>query len=203
MGSTRPLTTPSAVKGKSDQWLIRKSKTAYHKQLPADNMLGRTGQADITPGGGLEAILDTRQGNLVRVEGTETATVMLKEKMVGRAESTVKFVLLRSEMVPEDEQTALDRQRRQRERMARAVSLYVIPNPEGGEQGMMRNELGEATVESLLVELAQLEKSAPDVKATQALYLKFKALAYLYPEKSDLLGQHCSAPGRTARPCKC
>ena len=50
-------------------------------------------------------------------------------------------------------------------------------------------ELGEATADGLLDDLARAERAPPGEVNETALYLKFKALVFLRPELSARLGE--------------
>ncbi|MEM6755089.1 MAG: HEAT repeat domain-containing protein, partial [Cyanobacteria bacterium P01_C01_bin.38] len=54
---------------------------------------------------------------------------------------------------------------------------------------IQRQELGDATLESLLADLKQAEASSDENQNNTPLYLKLKALVYLQPETSQTLGK--------------
>ncbi len=62
-----------------------------------------------------------------------------------------------------------------------------------------RNELGDATLESLLAELARIEASADENAVQTPVYLKLKALIYLQPETCPRLAKELSAAKSESR----
>jgi hypothetical protein len=73
------------------------------------------------------------------------------------------------------------------ERVAAAVPMFAPPSKEATEASIARTELGAATLESLLADLARMETSDSNSNETP-LYLKFKAMIYLHPESCANLG---------------
>ena len=63
----------------------------------------------------------------------------------------------------------------------RTVSWNKITFQAEYESSIQRNELGDATLESLLVDLVNSEASVNQTGEETPLYLKFKALVYLHP----------------------
>jgi hypothetical protein len=114
--------------------------------------------------------------------------MVVDDKVVARAENTVRMNLQRSEMLSSAE---LQKLRRLCALLAEepAVALSA-PTPRGGrEESIHRNELGEDTPESLLAELKRLDaKGDPEAPETR-LYLKLKALIYLQPQVCSALAK--------------
>jgi HEAT repeat protein len=95
---------------------------------------------------------------------------------------------VRRETLSQVELDAMREANAARERLAVSVPLFVVPSEEAGESSIERTELGDATLESLLADLAKREASASETNDTP-LYLKFKAMVYLHPESSTNLGK--------------
>jgi HEAT repeat protein len=64
--------------------------------------------------------------------------------------------------------------------------LWIRISKEKEQTIIQRSELGQATLESLLYDLKNTEEAGK--RSDTTLYLKFKALVYLHPEKSTTLG---------------
>lgn len=77
-----------------------------------------------------------------------------------------------------------------REKVAPAIALSATPTEAEVEAKIQRQELGDATLESLLADLEKAEASPDKNQNNTSLYLKFKALIYLHPESSAALGKH-------------
>jgi len=165
---------------------FRKTKLRY---LPPRRQ-GRPNQFDprttIKPSGQLIARFDFGQGRLVSLNGSESQTILIANKTVARANTTLSLHFVRSETAVPAELAALRRENEAREKQTAAVPLSAV-SKEAGERAIHRSELGEATLESLLASLEKAE-SAPDHR-NDRLYLKFKALVYLHPEASVELGK--------------
>ncbi len=149
----------------------------------------------IIPEGEFVALFDFASGGLSSLKGSESQTILIQDKEVGQVTNTFHIALLRKEIMKSSEGVSLKSLFSTREKATRAVPLYVKPSPEKAEASIHERELGEATLESLLVELKKAESSSdPNFNAT-ALYLKFKSLIYLHPESCKTLGKVLSRAG--------
>jgi hypothetical protein len=173
---------------------LRKTKLRYHpaRQAGAE---GSPSALEYQPEGELQATVDARAQRLVSLQGTEATTVLVQGRVVGRIENTLQLRLLRPEAASAAEQQDLEVEEAARARMSPPLPLSARPAPEEGEAAVQQTELGEATQESLLAELARAEKGAEGALGETPLYLKFKALAYLRPEVSPRLGERLVAAG--------
>ncbi len=149
-------------------------------------------QTTIKPSGHLTARFDFGNGRLVSLNGSEAQTILIANRTVARANTTLSLIFVRSEMTPSTELAALRRENEAREKQTAALPLSAT-SEEAGERAIHRSELGEATLESLLADLAKAE-SAPDHR-NDRLYLKFKALIYLQPESSVEIGKVLASAG--------
>jgi hypothetical protein len=171
---------------------FRKTRLRY---LPPRRQ-GRPNQFDpqttIKPSGHLTARFDFGNSRLVSLNGSEAQTILIANKTVARANTTLSLNFVRSETTPSTELAALRRENEAREKQTAALPLSAT-SEEAGERAIHAAELGEATLESLLASLAKAE-SAPD-HHNDRLYLKFKALIYLHPESSVEIGKILAKAG--------
>src|SRR5262249_30447244 len=141
----------------------------------------------ISPKGELVASFDLKGGHLVSLSGMESQVIAISGKKVASAETRLQMNYVGAEMLSAAELSALRAANVQREKITVAVPLSATRSKEESEALIHRNELGTATLESLLADLARLEASSEQANETP-LYLKFKALVYLHPESSAILG---------------
>jgi HEAT repeat protein len=148
------------------------------------------------PEGRLEATVDVWDQHLVSLQGTEVTTTLAQGQAVGRAENTVRLQFLRAETAPAAERQRLEAEATALAQASRWRPLSAGPTPEEAEAGIQLAELGEATPETLVAELARAEARAEGALGETPLFLKFQALVHLHPEVSPRLGQLlASAPG--------
>jgi hypothetical protein len=141
------------------------------------------------PEGGLEATVDVRGQHLLSLEGTEITTTRARGQVVGRTENTIWLRFLRVQTVSAAEQRNLEAEEMALARVSPGRRLSAGPSPEEAEASIQVAELGEATADSLLAELARAESGTGAALGETALYLKFKALVYLRPDTSARLGK--------------
>lgn len=147
----------------------------------------------IKPGGKLTARFDLRRGQLISLSGTESRSVVIAGKIIARGETFTQLDYLNKSSVNPTELTALRKSSAARNKITAAVPLSVLESEEASESSIQRAELGNATTESLLADLAKIESSTDEAKDKTSLYLKFKALVYLHPEASAKLGKILSS----------
>jgi hypothetical protein len=166
----------------------RKTKLRY---LPSNRKSLRTGDptTKITPQGSLIARFDHTGGHLISIAGTEAQTVSVVGKNIAQSKTTVNLSYLRKEALGATELSGL---RAMLEKTNGSAPLSATESDEEREANIHRNELGEATLDGLLAELAKVEKT-PNQDAETALYLKIKALVHLRPESCARLGQILAA----------
>ena len=166
---------------------FRKTKDGY---LPA----GSAGKAllprlptVVEPSGATEMVFDLRNGFLEAAAGSENERVTVSGKEVARVESRLSLRRLRGEKALPSELVALLEAFRWRRTVGDFIPLTMALSEEESELAIQRAALGQATLGSLMAELAEAE--AAGLKQNTGLYLKFKALVYLYPEASADLGK--------------
>jgi hypothetical protein len=165
-----------------------KSKTRYLQLGPKKTQDEFAAVTTVVPKGSLVACFDVAAGCLVSLRGTESQVIVVEGKTVASAENSLRMDLARKETLSQAELLAMRQAGVARETTVAAVPLFVIQSEEATEASIERTELGNATLEGLLADLAKLEASTDEVNDTP-LYLKFKALVYLRPESSASLGK--------------
>jgi hypothetical protein len=141
------------------------------------------------PAGELEATVDVRGQHLASLQGTEVTTTLVQGQVVGRTENTVRLQFLRAQPVSAAEQKRLEAEEIALARVSPGRPLWAGRSPDEAEASVQQAELGEATLDTLLAELARAEAGAREAPGETALYLKFKALVYLRPGVSARLGE--------------
>jgi len=136
----------------------------------------------ISPQGSLVARFDLSEGHLVSLSGSESQITVVAGKKVARSETTLRLNFLGKEILKPAELSLLRAASAEREKVAAAVPLSAKPSKEEREAFIQRTELGDATLEGLLADLAKAEGSTDKPNDDTPLYLKFKALVYLHPE---------------------
>lgn len=143
------------------------------------------------------ATLDAATHCLVALSAADAQSATLQNKLIGQGDLKLEMRLLRKEESTPAELAALRTAQKELARTARAVPLCVARSPEEGRLAIQRQELGSATLESLLADLAAAEAVSPQEKDVTPLFLKFKALAIMQPESCTRLGEllTSAAPG--------
>ena len=167
---------------------FRKIKTRYLQAVQKPGPDEFNVPTAITPKGELTANFDLRAGRMLALSGTESQTIEIAGKTVARAQNTVRLNYAGREILNPAKLAAMREASSQRAKLVAAVQLSVTASKEESEASIERTELGTATLESLLADLANLESSSGE-KNEAPLYLKFKALIYLNPESSAALGK--------------
>lgn len=150
------------------------------------------------PSGNLTIRFDLAAGRIDSIEGTEATTIFVDEKVVARAETTVRLQLASSETLS---RSALDKLIRACAALKTepAIALSAPTPTTGRDTAIHRNELGDATLESLLAELARIEANADENVVQTPVYLKLKALIYLQPETCPRLAKELIAAKADSR----
>lgn len=128
-------------------------------------------------------------GSLISLSAAEAQSMLFQNRIVGQGILKLDLRLLRKEQSPPGELAQLRAAGAQRSRAASPVPLYVVVSPVEGQQTIQREALGNATLESLLDELAVAEKQSSPEKDVTHLYLQFKALAIVRPASCAPLGK--------------
>jgi HEAT repeat protein len=167
---------------------LRKTRLRYRPTESSDPVHEFTAPLVVRPSGGLTARFDARAGHLVSVEGTESTTLLVRDRVVARSETTVRLKLVRAETMTEGQEQALRDRRLAAGRTTVGVPLSAGESEQAREGLTHRTELGDSTAEGLLADLARAERGDKEVDETR-LVLKLTALAYLHPEQSGALAR--------------
>jgi hypothetical protein len=155
----------------------------------------------VTPSGTLTAQFDSQAGQLASLAGTVAETTSISGKPVAHATTTIAWTRVKTQRIDNGQ---LDALRKQYAEYAGAIgpsSLSARPTEEESETAIHRSELKDATIDSLLADLANTEADPHSTNET-SLFLKFKALVYLHPDTSARLGMlltNADANGATMR----
>jgi hypothetical protein len=171
--------------------VLRKRMLGYLPAEPAAEPPGETQMRQVvTPVLDLAARLDPSGAGLVALAGTETQDTSVEGKHVAHSETAVR--LARTAIVTLSPAQLAAVRARAETLAANSVSapMFARRSPQEVETNVERTELGAATEQDLLARLAAVDGAgaAADKGETDALYLKFKALAYLHPEAAAPLG---------------
>lgn len=158
----------------------------------------RKGEPGVTqrvePSGEVTGLVDG-EGRLLALTGTETQRVLVGDRTIARGRTIIRMTQTgRTKESTRQIAVLLDSAHAGEQSMA-ATRLFAIESADASEAALHSAELRDATAESLLAELSRFESVASDTSSTTALYLRIKALVYLRPESSVLLGHAL----RTAR----
>ena len=170
---------------------FRKTKIRY---LPSAKR-GRPSEVQIEKkilsDGSLTATFGFRSGYLLSLDGSELQTILFGKKKVGQVKNAIQLNLIAKEKIGEKELSSLRKVNAALERSTKPVFLSTNLSEKEGEVARYRKQLGEATLESLLTDLNAAETSGGSYPVS--LFLKFKALTYLYPESSRPIGNILTA----------
>jgi hypothetical protein len=151
---------------------------------------------EVRPTGMMKAVFDEDKGRLLSLEGTESQEISAAGKAFARSRSSFKMRLLETVPVPREVLLAGRRGFSERRSSTDARGLSFELTEDEGQAAIERSELGTATKESLLSDLAAAE--AEGRESDTGLSLKFKALVELHPEVCPELGRILAVaePGR-------
>jgi hypothetical protein len=165
---------------------VRKTKVRYFPPAPAK----KRGTTLLTPEVQFEgeSLITIESGCVSALSAGETRQLTLRGKRIGHGSLRVSLRLLRREQAAPAELADLSVAEADRGGTARSVRLCVAPSPEESRLAIQRRELGDATVESLLADLAEIAAVPLRENDRTRLFLKFKALAVVRPESCSRLG---------------
>jgi HEAT repeat protein len=172
---------------------VRKRKLRYlqpRRRLQATNEEVRP---TVLPAGAFVARIDPQNVGLLSLNGSETQKMVIRGTKVGHSATNLRLQCVSQAKVEAAELAALRQAITVRAASTVAQRLSAAQSGEENEAAIQRQELGDATLESLLTGLAKLEVEAaahPDQPPLATpLYLKLKALVYLHPESCQRLGK--------------
>ena len=167
---------------------IHKTKPRYLLPTPAKKSKTIRLNPTIQSDGEYVATLDAEH-HLSGLSVSDVQTITLQNKVVGNGILKLEMNLLRKDEASASELTRLRTASAERVKIARAAELYDPASAAQSEQNIQRQELGGATLESLLGELAAAEAKPSQENDTTQLFLKFKALAFMRPETCEQIGK--------------
>jgi hypothetical protein len=171
---------------------VRKRKLRYFLEATdadAGSLPGQVpAQKVITPSGSLEGQFDVTQGRLLSLRGEDVQDTQIEGKKVAHSETTLRMTDAGLRKLSSEETAGVRQLAASLEASGVRLPLYAKPSAEEMQTNIQQTELGTATLEGLLSDLAALEVSHETAGETD-LYLKFKALVYLHPDSCGRLGE--------------
>jgi len=162
---------------------LRKAKTAAVTIQTAPSAHQLQGAKTITPTGELILILDAGRGILQSVRGEERFDTTLGTVLVARSRNAVAIALQNRMPVTIAQHDVLLRIARQQAQEAPGISLAQTPETAPQQEAQIqRANLGDATPEQILAQLADLDHSPTPDQAARQLLPRLKACIYLYPQ---------------------
>lgn len=184
-----PIVNQTVPAERSNFITVRKVKVSYLPPAQQSKLGDFVVRQQIIPQGEWLANYDPQQGNLVSLEGFDGAIVTVGGKPIIDSKISLRMSLKEKKKLASRVLASLCRDQSARFSTVVAVPLSVTESEHESESKIHATELGSATLNSLLAELAQAEAHTEKADSHLGLYLKFKALIYLHPEVSTELGQ--------------
>jgi hypothetical protein len=177
-----------------DAAVLTKTKIEYLPRALSHAVRSLKAVSTATPSGQMTVQFDVAAGCVRSIDGTTATSIIVDEKVVARTEITLKMQLTSREML-----TASDRDEamRRTNTLKKSPAIVLSAPSATNDEAIHRNELGDATAEKLLADLAALE-TRPDGEETP-LYLKLKALVYLQPDACPMLAKVLAAAKTDSR----
>ncbi len=184
-----------ASPGPTPRTIIDKTKLRYFLEKAESTLPGQVpAQKQVIPSGTIQARFDPDQGRLVSLAGTEVQDTIIAGKKVARSSITLRLTRVSGKQLPREELTGPIREAKSLAEKGSRLALYTKVSPQEMQSSIQRTQLGAETLDSLLEQLAAVERLRPKGDQTE-LYLKFKALIYLHPETCARLGAMVAAAG--------
>lgn len=178
--------------------VISKVRTHYEHLQRSHSIRILEVKSTATPSGQLTVRFDEAKGHVRSVEGQEATSITVDNKTVARVEITLKMNFLRAETLTGTDHKSL-RTACADLKKEPALALSTPASSTAQEASIYRNELGDATLESLLGDLARFDSRADANESDTQLYFKIKALIYLHPEACPRLAKVLSAAKSDSR----
>jgi hypothetical protein len=180
-----------AAEAEPDLAVFSKRRTAYQVRKRPRSLRRLDVEQVARPEGALTIRFSRRGGHVQSVAGTEATAILVDGRLVARTETTLNLTFQSRETVSAAEQDRL-RGRFADLKSGTAIALSTEPPGDAREAALQRSELGDATADSLLAELARLDTGTDAKPGESRLYLKLKALVYLQPEVCPRLARELS-----------
>jgi HEAT repeat protein len=171
---------------------IRKTKVRYLVPRHRLQAVNQEVRPTVLPAGILVARFNRQSAALLSLSGSETESMVIRGATVGHSVTSLRLQYVGREKVGTTELSALREADARQARRTAAQSLSAAASREASEAALERKELGDASLESLLAEMAKAEAAAArrtgPAPLYTPLYLKLKALINLHPECCQRLG---------------
>ncbi len=185
-------TTSQAGGLETNKIAIRKTKIRYLPAVTQKTVPGPENKAEsqraLTSKGSFEGQFDPTQRRLVSLQGTETQETAIHGKRVAHSEVTLRLTLTSTTELLPSEMRDIRRTLSTLKKDSSRLALFAPHSAEEIKSNIQRSELGTATLEGLLTQLAAADAKKEKSEET-SLYLKFKALVYVHPDSSVRLGE--------------
>lgn len=170
---------------------FEKTKLRYLESVRSNNKKPNASEVKTTikPEGKLTANFNFKDGYLTSLKGTESQKIIISEKNVGQVKTELDMTYVSQTVLNPTQLTKLQNAKTERNKLAQSIALSATPTEAETEAKIQRQELGDATLETLLADLKKAEASSDENQNHTPLYLKLKALVYLQPETSQTLGK--------------
>jgi hypothetical protein len=166
-----------------------KTREEYERPTAKKRVAGPQTATTLHPDGALRITFDPDLGQVHTIKGSETLVMKVGGKVLSASESSISLEFLNKESLPVAELGRLCRLGRNRAQSIAAESLVATFSSQRGRLLGQKQELGDATLESLQADLASAESNPEQKKDQTPLYLKIKALIAVYPETSSRWGE--------------
>jgi hypothetical protein len=162
---------------------LRKAKTAAVTTQTAPSAHQLRGTRTILPSGALTLVLDADRGILRSLRGEERFDTTLGAAHVAQSRNTVAIALQKRLPVTTAQHDALLQIARRQARQVPGISLAQMPDTSPQQEArIQRANLGDATQEQILAQLAALDHSLTPDRSARQLLPRLKACIYLYPQ---------------------
>ena len=168
---------------------FEKTKLRYLESVSSQKPNASEVKTTINPEGKLTANFNLQDGYLTSLQGTESQQIIISKKDVGQVKTDLDMTYISQTVLSPQQLTKLQTAKTQRNKLAQSVALSATPSEAETEAKIQRQELGDATLETLLADLKKAEASSDENQNHTPLYLKLKALVYLQAETSQTLGK--------------
>lgn len=168
---------------------IEKRRISYAAKARKRRMHNFESETQIKPAGKTTIEFDADNGVVKSVTGDEQSTVIVEGRIVARSESMVRLQLQACETASKSELATLQSKR---PGLAATQALSAAGDAAKQDLAIHKTQLGDATMESLLIELAKRQAGADAQADDTQLYLKLKALIYLQPDVCVQLAKELS-----------
>ncbi|MBI1829906.1 MAG: HEAT repeat domain-containing protein [Planctomycetes bacterium] len=168
---------------------IEKRRTSYVPKPRKQRMHSFESETQIKPAGKVAIEFDALDGIVKSAVGEEQTTVIVEGRVVARSEATLRLTLQGREMANKAELASL---RAKRSGLGEAQALSAVGDTSKRDLAIQKTQLGDATLDSLLTELAKRQAGIEMPSDDTQLYLKLKALIHLQPDVCVQLAKELS-----------